>query len=94
MPTELTVRHLPDRGRFEAVVDGATSELEYRIADGVMTILHTGVPPQLEGRGIAGALMKATLAYVQSAGLKVRPRCSYASAYFQRHPELASLLDS
>ena len=86
------ILHLPDRARFEVVVDGHAGELEYRIADGVMSILHTGVAPELEGRGIAGALMRAALAHAQATGLKVRPLCSYARTYIDRHPETAPLL--
>jgi len=94
-PAESTppdILHLPDRGRFEVVVDGHAGELEYRIAEGVMSILHTGVAPALEGRGIAGALMRAALAHAQATGLKVRPLCSYARTYIDRHPETAPLL--
>ena len=91
-PTPPDIRHLPDRGRFEVVVDGRTGELEYRIAEGVMSILHTGVAPALEGRGLAGALTRAALAHAQATGLKVRPLCSYARSYIDRHPETTALL--
>ncbi|MEP7297306.1 MAG: GNAT family N-acetyltransferase [Burkholderiales bacterium] len=88
----LNIRHLPDRGRFEVVVDGHVGELEYRLADGVMSILHTGVAAAIEGRGIAAALTRAALAHAQATGLKVRPLCSYARTYMVRHPETAALL--
>ncbi len=41
--------------RFTSEVDGATSVLEYRLVDDVMTIEHTGVPMELRGQGIAAA---------------------------------------
>ena len=34
----------------------------YHLHNGVMDMVHTGVPPALEGRGIAGRLVAAALA--------------------------------
>ena len=88
---KLAIEHLPERGRFQAVVEGQTCVAEYRLDAGVMAITHTEVASQLEGRGIAGALVQALLDYAQAHGLKVRPLCSYAAAYMGRHPETAAL---
>jgi predicted GNAT family acetyltransferase len=86
------IEHMTERCRFRAVVDGAASELDYRVGGNVMSIMHTGVPPQLEGRGIAAALTQAALDHARAQGWKVRPLCSYAAAYMRRHPETAMLL--
>jgi len=90
--TPLTIEHLADRGRFQVAVDGAACELEYRLHAGVMNITHTGVAPRVQGRGIAAALMRAALDQARTAGWKVRPLCSYARVYMQRHPETGDLL--
>ena len=97
MPTptaamNLQIEHLAEQGRFQGVVDGHLCVAEYRRADGVLAITHTEVAPELGGRGIAGALMQAVLAHASANGLKVRPLCSYARSYMQRHPETESLL--
>ena len=89
---KLQIEHLPEQGRFQTVVDGHRSVAEYRLQDGVLAITHTEVAPELGGRGIAGALMQAVLAHASTAGLKVRPLCSYAHSYMQRHPSTQSLL--
>ena len=88
----LQIEHLPDQGRFQAVVEGHLCVAEYRLADGVLAITHTEVAPELGGRGIAAALTQAVLAHASASGLKVRPLCSYASSYMQRHPQTQSLL--
>jgi predicted GNAT family acetyltransferase len=88
----LAVQHLPDQHRFEVVVDGHASFTTYSIAAGVLTIIHTEVPPELGGRGIAGALVQAALDHARDTGLKVRPACSYSRAYMERHPETLPLL--
>ena len=88
----LQIKHLAERGRFQVVIDGHECVTEYRLANGVMLITHAEVAPELGGRGIAAALMQAALAHATANGLKVRPLCSYARSYMQRHPETASLL--
>lgn len=88
------IEHLTQRGRFQTVVDGATCVADYRLQDGVMLITHTEVAPRLQGRGIAAALVQAALAHAREHGLKVNPRCSYARAYMQRHPDTRALLAS
>ncbi len=89
---EPAIVHLAEQGRFERIIDGHVSELEYQLHDGVMVILHTGVPPEVGGRGIAARLTEAALATARENGWKVRPRCSYAAVYFKRHPEYNDLL--
>jgi predicted GNAT family acetyltransferase len=88
----LQIEHLPEHGRFQARVDDRLCVADYRLADGVLTVTHTEVPPALQGRGIAGALIQALLDHAGAQRLKVRPLCSYARAYMRRHPESAALL--
>jgi predicted GNAT family acetyltransferase len=88
----LEIEHLAAIGRFQTIVDGQTCIADYRLAGDVMAIVHTEVAPSLQGRGIAGALVRAALDYAGKNGLKVRPLCSYARVYMQRHPETAALL--
>lgn len=78
--------------RFQTTVDGEVCVADYRITEGVLTLTHTGVPPQLGGRGIAGALVQAVLDHARADGLKVRPACSYAAAYMKKRPETADLM--
>jgi predicted GNAT family acetyltransferase len=91
-PASPQIRHLPDQQRFELEFEGETGELDYRLDGAAMAILHTAVSPAIQGRGMAAALTGAALDHARAAGWKVRPRCSYAHHYFQRHPENADLL--
>jgi uncharacterized protein len=54
--------------------------------------VHTEVPSQLEGRGIASALVKASFAHAAANGMDVLPVCSYVRSWVQRHPEVEPLL--
>ena len=82
----VSVEHLPERGRFQALVDGQRCVCDYRLAGDVMQLTHTEVPPVLQGRGIAAQLVAAALAHAQANALRVRPLCSYVQTYLRRHP--------
>lgn len=86
------IRHLPDSSRFETSIDGHRCVLDYRLQGTIMTITHTGVPSAVGGRGIAGQLTQAALDTARQEGWKIVPACSYADAYFRRHPEASDLL--
>jgi predicted GNAT family acetyltransferase len=86
------VTHDVAKRRFETVVDGEHCTLDYELAGTTMTITHTRVPEPVEGRGIAAALMEAALAHARASAWRVVPKCSYAAAYFAKHPEWAGLL--
>jgi hypothetical protein len=87
-----TVVHEAAANRFSAVVEGQRCLLDYRLHGNVMTIVHTEVPSDLGGRGIAAALVQAAFEHARSAGWRVVPACSYAASFALRHPEHADLL--
>ncbi len=85
----MIVDHDTEEQRFNTSLDGHDAVLDYQLDRGVMTITHTGVPPAIEGRGVAAELMRAALAAARSAGWTVNPACSYAAAYMRRHRDEA-----
>jgi predicted GNAT family acetyltransferase len=86
------IEHQSAAHRFAVVVDGHECELVYRFSDGVMKIVHTGVPSAVGGRGIAAELVRAAFDAARANGWKVVPACSYAAAWVERHGEYADLL--
>lgn len=87
-----TVHNNTDENRYELSVDGHLAATYYRIADGVITFIHTEVPDALAGRGVGGKLVKGALDQVRAAGLKVVPQCPFVRAYIEKHPDYADLL--
>jgi uncharacterized protein len=74
------------RGRYVIVLpDGQKAEMTFVQQDGVMTIDHTGVPPDHEGQGVARFLLDRAIADARAQNIKIRPRCSYVVAQFARH---------
>ena len=86
-----TIEHQPAKQRFEATLDGHHGRIEYRVDSGVMTIEHTEVDRALEGRGVAGALVRGALDHARREGLRVEAECSYTRTYMERHPETLDL---
>lgn len=82
------ITHRPDHQRFETVHEGKTAFVEYRLTDGdMLDIIHTIVPREIEGRGIASALVEAAYDYALANGMKPQATCSYAVTWLKRHPE-------
>jgi predicted GNAT family acetyltransferase len=86
------VTHHQDEERFTVTENGATAELAYRTAGNQIIFLHTGVPAELEGRGIGSALAKAGLEYARQQGMEVVPLCPFVRGYIERKPEYQSLV--
>jgi uncharacterized protein len=80
--------------RYELTVDGHIAASYYELAGGVITFIHTEVPPELGGRGIGSRLIKGALDQVRADGLKVIPRCPFVKAYIDKHPDYADLLEA
>ncbi|KAG0591104.1 hypothetical protein KC19_1G149800, partial [Ceratodon purpureus] len=57
-------------------------------AKDVMDVVHTYVPVQKRGLGLAGELCKAAFAHAREHKLLILPSCSYVSdTFIPRHPE-------
>lgn len=48
---------------------------------------HTWVSEKLQGQGVASRLVKEALAQCKEKNMKIRATCSYAKAWFEKHPE-------
>ncbi len=80
------------RSRFELEVDGLVAFADYRLSGEQLVIPHVEAPVPLRGTGVAARLMNGVLQIVRERGLKVVPRCPYAAAFIQRHPEYQDLV--
>lgn len=52
-----------------------------------LTVYHTEVQPEAEGKGLAKQLMNAMVAYVREKHIKMIPLCPYVAAQIKRAPE-------
>lgn len=91
--SDFSVANNPERSRFEAVVDGETAVLDYRLDGDVIAFTHTGVPPAIQDRGVGSALARTALDYAEAHGLRVRPQCAFVSAFIREHDAYQHLVD-
>ena len=83
-----------ETGRIYADRDGQLiAEITFPEEDGVAVIDHTFVDGSLRGQGVAGQLVRAAADQIRDQGKKARAVCTYARAWFDRHPEQADLLE-
>lgn len=90
--TPVAVRHNAAEHRFEAEVDGHLSVADYEEQNGSLVFTHTFVPPELRGRGVAEALVRAGLEFAREQKARVVPACSYVAKFIERHREYQGLL--
>ncbi|WP_276504757.1 GNAT family N-acetyltransferase [Terrimonas pollutisoli] len=71
------------------IVDGdeQLGEMEISVAGDKLTVYHTEVSPELEGKGFAKKLLATMVDYARKQALKVVPLCPYVNAQFKRHPD-------
>ena len=93
MADDARVIHNTDTQAFEIENAGGTAVLTYRELGDHLTILHTEVGPEHEGKGYGGLLVRAVLDYARKLKLRVIPACKFARAYIARHREYADLVD-
>lgn len=88
---------LDDRGQGRFVIlQGATQlgEMIISVSGSYLTVYHTEVAPEASGKGLAGKLLAAMVAYAREKQLKIIPLCPYVHAQFRRHPvDYADLWD-
>ena len=89
---ELEIHHNIARQSFETIVEGRLAHADYRREGQRIYFTHTYVPPALEGRGIAGQIVRYALEHARQEGLQVVPLCSYVAGFIQRYPEYQPLL--
>jgi uncharacterized protein len=78
--------------RYELVVEGHLAATYYTLADGVITFVHTEVPPELGGKGVGSRLVKGALDQVRADGLKVIAECPFVKGYIDKHSDYPDLL--
>ena len=82
----------PSQHRYQLTVDGHIAATYYEIAGGVITFVHTEVPPELGGKGIGSKLIKGALDQVRADGLKVIAQCPFVKAFIAKNAAYQNLL--
>lgn len=95
IPEQVTLRNNESSRQFEWKIDGKLAKIEYDFSpDGKrIFLMHTEVPPALQGTGAAPQLVQAVLDHIDEKGWKLVPYCPYVKSFIKKHPEYRRLLD-
>ncbi|MCB9098390.1 MAG: N-acetyltransferase [Anaerolineales bacterium] len=91
-PKSIEVRNNTEASQYEVNVDGYLAKIEYILRDDRIIFVHTEVPDELGGQGIASKMAHYALEDVKAQGYKVVPRCPFVRGYIERHPEYQALV--
>jgi predicted GNAT family acetyltransferase len=92
----MAIHHNAANQEFTSGPADQQAELAYSLpAAGVIDFVHTFVPENQRGQGLADELAQAGLAYARQQHLKVRTSCRFMAGYVQQHhQQYADILDS
>jgi predicted GNAT family acetyltransferase len=86
------VKNNEAKQRYEIRIDDQLAELKYERDGNGIVYIHTGVPPALEGHGLANKLAHTALEDARAAKLTVVPQCPFVAQYIREHSEYLPLL--
>ncbi len=85
-----TLENGESHGRYVGKVGGIDAKGEITFTHrgpGLISADHTGAPDELEGTGLAAAMVDTLVADARARGFKVIPICPYVRARYEKHPE-------
>lgn len=87
------VKENPAQNRFERPIhDSAIAAAYYRDADGKIAFIHTEVPTEFSGQGIATELAHGAFALLRGSGRKAILICPFMVQFANKHPEYADVV--
>lgn len=67
--------------------DRKAGKMDISVIGKKLTVYHTEVDPEFEGKGFAKILLERLVSYARENDLKIVPLCPFVHAQFKRHPE-------
>ena len=86
------IRNNEAEQRYELEIDGHLAVIEYERGPQRVLFIHTEVPKELEGHGVAGKLARFALEDARAQHLAVVPLCPFVASYIRQHQEYANLV--
>lgn len=94
-PADMQVRENSDERRFERPIrDDVIAAAYYRDEDGKLTFIHTQVPFEFSGQGIATDLAHGAFGLLRKSGRKAVLKCEFMVRFANAHPEYADVVDA
>jgi predicted GNAT family acetyltransferase len=90
---EILYEHDVLRHRFIAELAGECAVIQYAPYKVDIAFIHTFVPVDLRGRGIASVLAINALQYAREKHVKIMLICPFMARYVKENPEYQDLVD-
>ena len=87
------IKNNKTNGQFELRTDEHLAYLTYRMRKKTMFFMHTKVPDELAGQGIASGLALAALNFAKDHKYAIAVMCPFVSGFVEKHPEWYELYD-
>lgn len=79
--------------RFELPIgEDAVAAAYYRVEGDNLVLIHTEVPSEYAGQGVATRLALGTFDLIRASGRKAILRCPFMVTFFARHPKYADVV--
>ena len=73
--------------RLELEVEANVAFIEFKFSQGKLFLIHTEVPHELEGKGVASAIVQKALQYAKDNNYKIVPFCPFVQSFLKKHTE-------
>ncbi|MDR3679383.1 MAG: GNAT family N-acetyltransferase [Flavipsychrobacter sp.] len=94
MINEAEIVNNVEKSRFQMTfANGETALVDYRLTPGKISFIHTEVPKDMNGKGVAARLAKYALEYARANNLRINIYCAYIAAYVKRDHSYDDLID-
>ncbi|MCC7305348.1 MAG: N-acetyltransferase [Alphaproteobacteria bacterium] len=80
--------------RYEQIVDGYTVYATTHRKGDILYIDYVFAPPELRGKGAAGAFMKELMEEIRKNRWKAVPVCGFAAGWLRKHGGYNNLVQS
>jgi len=93
--TELSQIEVVDNkifSQYEMNISGHLAKIEYSIKSGKIFLIHTDVPEELAGQGVASHLAREVFKIIEEQGIKIVPMCKFIKTFIRKHPEYHHLV--
>lgn len=89
----MKIEHDPKNSKFFVKFGAAEAHLDYRKGPGhIYNLIHTVVPEEAQGKGVAQELVKAALELAKKEKAQIIATCSYVQNWFDKNPEEKGIL--
>ena len=78
--------------RLELEIEGNIAFIEYKLLHEKLFLIHTQVPPALEGKGVGSAIVQKALQYAKDNNYPIVPICPFVQRYLAKHKEWNELV--